>query len=177
MSRIYYWDSSVFIALLKKEPGRAEAVEQFLEEAENGEVVILSSFMTLTEVVCWEWNDSGPRSMKPDAKMKLKRFFQKDYFEWINFDRKIAEDSRDLIWKFGLGSKDAVHLASAIEAIKVHKIEIAAIHSYDSDFTNLNGKISGISCTIENPIPTQSIMLLDDERRKPQKRKRRGINL
>ena len=50
MARIYYWDSSVFVAFFNKEPNRVDDVTQFLEEAESGEVIITSSFLTLTEV-------------------------------------------------------------------------------------------------------------------------------
>ncbi len=49
--KIYYWDSTVFIALLTGEEGRVDNVEQILEEAESGEVFIVTSSFTLVEVI------------------------------------------------------------------------------------------------------------------------------
>jgi len=172
MSRIYYWDSSVLIAFIKKEVDRVDAVEQFLDEAEAGDVTIVTSYMTLTEVVHWEDPAQKPKPIKPASEKLLKGFFQKDYFEWVNFDRKIAESARDLIWEFGLKSKDAVHMASALECIEIHGIKFDAIHSYDRDFTNLNGRINVVKCPIEEPIPTQQVLKLNDVRKKAKGKKR-----
>lgn len=151
-TRIYYWDSSCFIAFFKPESGRVDAVTQFLDEAEAGEVIIVTSFMTLTEVL--KIGDTKPTTR--EAQQKIARFFQKTYFEWVNFDRRIAESARDLIWKHdGLKSKDAVHIASAVEAT-IQGVHLDAVHAYDGAFASLSRKISGLKCKMEQPIPRSS---------------------
>ena len=160
-ARIYYWDSSVFIAFFKPEAGRVDAVTQFLEEAEAGEVVIVTSFMTITEVI--KIQDRKPKS--EEEQRKIIRFFQKDFFEWVNFDRQTAELSRQLIWKHdGLKSKDAVHIASAIQATS-QGVKFDAVHAYDAIFASLSGKVDGLNCPMEQPLPPQLTMLLGDARR------------
>jgi len=170
--KIYYWDSSVFCAFFEKEPDRVDSVEQFLEEAESGEVIIVTSFITITEVL----KIDGAKPATAAARRNIPRFFQKDYFKWVEFDRSVAEASRDLMWDHaGLKSKDAVHIASAAKLVNSHKVELDAVHSYDKIFTKLSGKIKGLTCPMSEPVPTQMILRLGDKRRKPLKRKRRGI--
>jgi hypothetical protein len=46
-----YWDSSVFLALIKDEQGRADTCEHIINDARAGRVAIYTSMITLTEVV------------------------------------------------------------------------------------------------------------------------------
>lgn len=168
--RIYYWDSSCFIAFFKPEPHRVDAVTQFLDEADAGEVIIVTSFMTITEVL--RIGDS--KNPTHEAQQKIIRFFQKDYFEWVNFDRGIAERARDLMWKHdGLKSKDAVHIASAVEAT-LQGVQLNAVHAYDGMFSSLSGKIDGLKCKMEHPIPPQLVMPLGDVRKKGKNRRKKS---
>ncbi len=145
---IYYWDSSVFLAFLTGEIGRVDNVEHFLEDAESQDAIIVTSSFTLVEVIRLRKR----QPILPEKQALVTGFFQKDYFRFIDATRKIAEDARALIWSnSGLLPKDAVHLASAIEFVKQGG-KLDAVHSYDSDFTNLNGKLP-VACPIEEPIP------------------------
>lgn len=167
-NEIFYWDSSVFCGFLSKEKDKFAIANQILEEAESGNVTIVTSFMTITEVLCV---DGGkPREMTEKQRTLIKGFFKKEYIEWITFSRVIADAARDLCWDLGLKSKDAVHLASAQYLITAEGVEIDAIHSFDSDFIKTNGKIAGVNCPCCKPIPKQGILLLGDPREKPRKR-------
>lgn len=162
--RIEYWDSCVFIAFLNRdtaEPKEGDIVEELLEEAREGNLLIVTSFMTLTEVV--KLDGSKPK-MAEDQK-KLEKFFRHDYFEWVEFDREIAEAARRLMWNHPLSSKDAVHLASAARLIELG-VKLDAVCSFnDRDFARHNGNIAGINCQIRQPTSRQMLMRLDDARR------------
>ncbi len=161
-AKIFYWDSSVFIAYLNGEEmeSRADNVEQLLDEAESGEVIIVTSSFTLVEVIKLKGKDP----IRLTASQKVTDFFEKDYFHFVDATRKITAAARALIWKFpGLFPKDAVHLASAVEFASVEELD--AIHSYDSDFLVLNGKL-GIRCPLCKPVPKQPLLIKVPKRKK-----------
>ena len=81
--RIYYWDSSVFLAFLKvDEAQRANDVEHFLDEAEEGKVVIVTSSFTAVEVLKIKGN---PVRLAKKDEQRICEFFQKDYFRFYRF--------------------------------------------------------------------------------------------
>ena len=45
-----YWDSSVFLAWIKGEQGRADTVDKIIVDAQNGLCTIYTSMVTLAEV-------------------------------------------------------------------------------------------------------------------------------
>lgn len=47
---LIYWESSVFIDLIEKTPGRIEILQSIVQAAERGEVRIVTSALTLAEV-------------------------------------------------------------------------------------------------------------------------------
>ena len=148
-TQVFYWDSSVFVALLNDEPGRAENIEQIIDEAEAGEIYIITSSFTLVEVIKLK----GEKPILVSEQEEVTKFFEKDYFRFVDATRKITERARDLIWKTpALNPKDAVHLACAIEYAS--KAELDCIHSYDTDFLALNGKLPS-SCPVQEPMPRQ----------------------
>lgn len=164
--QIFYWDSSVFIAFLSEESARSENVAQILEEAEAGEVFIITSSFTLVEVIKLK----GSTPIQITDQKKVTDFFEKDYFRFVDATRKITEAARNLIWKTpGLWPKDAVHLASAEEFSS--RADLDYIHSYDRDFLALNGKLS---VPVREPVPAQPGLGLKVEKvERPEKKKRR----
>jgi predicted nucleic acid-binding protein len=152
-ARIYYWDSSVFIQLLSDQDG-ADNVQHFLDEAEQEEVVIVVSSITPVEVVKLK----GEKPIAKKDRDTIRRFFQKDYFKWVDCTRRVGERAQDLIWDHpGLWPYDALHLASAIEFEKISGRALDAIHSYDAHFLRLNGQLPIVAHVVE-PIPSQSVM-------------------
>lgn len=168
-NEIYYWDSSCFIGYFGNEEDKVDLVEPLIHEAEAGTLTIVTSFMTITEVLYVE--GAGVRQMSEGNRNKLKGFFRKEWIEWINFDRTIAEAARELTWDHGLKSKDAVHLASARHLIVKEKVGIDAIHSFDKDFIKMDGKLDGVECPCSKPIPTQGVLPLGVKPKKAGKKK------
>jgi predicted nucleic acid-binding protein len=151
--KIYYWDASVFITIFNDEAG-AEHVEHFLDEAEQEMAIIVTSSFTPVEVLKYK----GKKPISKQDKEKLRGFFQKDYFRWVDLSHLVGETAQSLIWDFsGLAPKDAVHLASAIIFEQISPLKLDAIHSYDNDFLKLNGKLP-TKAPITQPIPSQSTM-------------------
>jgi hypothetical protein len=151
-AKLYSWDSRVFITLFNDEPG-ADDVQHFLDEAENEEVVFIVSSIVPVEVLKMK----GQRPIGQKDQAKIREFFQKDYFRWVDLSKKVGEIAQDLIWNHNLWPKDAIHLASAIEFETLSKLKLDAIHSYDGDFLGLNGKLP-IKAPAVKPVPSQSVM-------------------
>jgi predicted nucleic acid-binding protein len=146
--QVFYWDSTVFVAFFNAEPG-GENVRELLDEAEAGEIFIITSSFTLVEVIKLK----GKTPILVTEQDEITEFFKKDYFRFVDATRKVTEAARSLIWKSpGLWPKDAVHLASAIEFASKEKLD--CIHSYDKDFLRLNGKLP-VLCPVQEPMPHQ----------------------
>lgn len=75
--QVFYWDSSVFVAFFNEESTRSENVAQILEEAESGDVFIITSSFTLVEVI--KLKGSNPILISDQKKIT-------DFFEKIIFD-------------------------------------------------------------------------------------------
>lgn len=73
-----YWDSNCFIAWLKGEEGRADACNDVLATAYKGGIVIVTSAITLAEVV--RPTQKGPRVVTEELDAKIHTFFTKSPF-------------------------------------------------------------------------------------------------
>jgi predicted nucleic acid-binding protein len=109
-----YWDANAFLAYFQEEKERVDSCEAVLELAEKGKVLIVTSALTITEVLALR----GKRRLAPNPKMKqrVNDFFKNEYIAIQNVTREVAESSRDLVWDQGIKPKDAIHVASAIAA-------------------------------------------------------------
>src|SRR6266481_1558332 len=90
-----YWDSGVFVAYFNDEPGRADVVEQLLEEAHAGKITIITSSFAFVEVLRLK---NRKRLTEKDEKM-LNEFFQYPFIKPIDAMRGVCEAARHLIWK------------------------------------------------------------------------------
>lgn len=77
-----YWDSSVFLAWLLPEPPRKKQCAEVLRAAERGEVQIVTSAITLTEVIKLK----GRPPLKAAQEDKIRRFFLNEYIAVVNAD-------------------------------------------------------------------------------------------
>jgi predicted nucleic acid-binding protein len=113
-AELRYWDSVAFLAYFLAEKGRVDSCEAVLEEAEKGKILIVTSALTLSEVLALR----GAKRLVPRPKMKARviDFFKNEYIAVQNVTREVAELSRDLVWDHGIKPKDAIHVASAIAA-------------------------------------------------------------
>lgn len=127
-----YWDSSIWIALIKHEIkngiDRTLIPKMILEDAENNKVAIYISRLTIVEVhkkrnytSLTEYEDSQVQS----------RFFQHEYIKKIDVDKYVAEQARQIAWKYNLKPADAIHVASA------KKVSAQVLHHWDGDFSHV----------------------------------------
>ncbi len=141
----FYWDSCAFLAYLLPEPSRVGECNEALESAADGECIIVTSVLTLTEVVKLK----GHPPLKEDQEDTIRRFFESDYIVLRQLDRFIAEDARRLVWSEGVKPKDSIHLATAL------KWDIPELHTYDAGLLKLNGKLGNPNLKITTPAARQ----------------------
>lgn len=147
-----YWDSCCFLRWLKKEP-EYEKCQGVLKSAENGKLKIVTSAYTIAEVIYL--NKKGHSKIIKSDSDEICRFFEKDYIIVINVDRYIAEDARNLLWKYNaLRPADAIHVASAIKAV------VYLFDTFDDYLIKQSGTIGEPPLTITKPnIPYQESFL------------------
>jgi predicted nucleic acid-binding protein len=89
---------------------------------------------------------AGREIFRSECGRKLRLFFQHEYIVLRAVDRFIAEQARELIWKYGVKPKDSIHLATAI------RWRIPTIDSFDdTDMGSLDGKLGDPAIRIGHP--------------------------
>jgi len=139
-----YWDASVFHAMFGAEAGRVEGCKTIEKQAREGLVQIYTSAVSFVECV---WIKGKPDKFDPSHEKLLSDYFGHKYIRIITCDRVMAEQARQLIWKFPhLRPKDAIHVASALSQ------QVDVLHTYDQDdLLKLTGKIGIPPLRIEVP--------------------------
>lgn len=107
-----YWDSDCFLAWLQGEAGKADPCREVLEAADEGKILLITSALTLAEVLYLR----GGQPIAKARKDVVVDFFKNDYIAVRNVTRHIAELARELVWDHGIRPKDAIHVATALEA-------------------------------------------------------------
>jgi predicted nucleic acid-binding protein len=138
-----YWESSCFLALLKKEKDRIRACQGTIDKAEKGELIIVTSAITFIEVV----KLPGETPLKREAENTIRKFFENSFMSIREVDRQVGLIARDLMWRHeGLRPKDSIHIATAIH------YKIPKLHSFDErHFLKLNNKYGNPKLTICEP--------------------------
>jgi predicted nucleic acid-binding protein len=136
-----YWDTACFLAHLKAEVGKAEQCDGVLARAERGDVLIVTSALTIAEVL---WVRGGPKLPKDKAEI-VQRFFRKSYIRVVNVSRKIAESAQMHVWENGVNPKDAIHVATALS------ISVVALESFDAGLIRKSGIMGNPLLLIREP--------------------------
>lgn len=136
-----YWDTDCFLGHLQAEPGKAEKCDGVLERAERGDVLIVTSALTIAEVL---WMRGGPRLAKDKAAI-VQKFFRKSYIRVVNVSRKIAESAQLHVWDNNIRPKDAIHVATAI----AHGSD--ALETFDTGLIGMSGKVGVPLLLIREP--------------------------
>lgn len=143
-----YWDSGCFMAVFNKEIGRHEECQSVLYAAERGEFRIITSALTLTEVI-----KIKGKHISADAEDRVCAFFEHEWIIVRDVDRFIAEQARAFIWKHKLQPYDAIHLATA------YRMKLQHLDTYDRvDLGKLDGLLGSPPMKIGEPplIPYQA---------------------
>ena len=142
-AELIYWDSDCFLGWLQAEAGKMELCQGTLERAEKGQVGIITSSLTLAEVL---WMRHAPKLPQEKAD-KLRSFFRRSYIRVYNLTRGIAESAQDLVWNHNVKPKDAVHVATALE------LKILILETFDQGLLDNNGRIGSPPLVIRKPLP------------------------
>lgn len=136
-----YWDSDCFLGHICGEPGKAPLCAAVLNEAEHGKILIVTSALTIAEVL-------NLRHAKPIPKAerdKVTAFFKNPYIHVRNVTRRVAEIGRDLVWDLGVAPKDAIHVATALDA------RLDLMNTFDGDPLKKSGQIGSPPLVICHP--------------------------
>lgn len=143
---VVYWDSCVFIELLQaNRPDRYETVRAIAGDAQRGHVKIVTSALTLAEVVTL----SGLSLEDAKKEQLIADFFENDYIFVRNVDPAIAECARRIIRAHGFKPPDAIQAATAI----LNRVQV--LHTYDG--TKMLKKDGLIPFTLAEPSSTLKI--------------------
>lgn len=150
----FYWDSNAFSGHLNDEGDKVAECEAVLSEAEKGHILLVTSALTIAEVLFIR--PGGPR-LPPEKREDVEKFFKADYITVRNVTRAIAELARDVFWDHGIRPKDAVHVATA------SLFKVPVLHTFDGDLLGRNGiVINGHTLRIERPHVPHQLNLIDD---------------
>ena len=139
---IVYWDSDCFLGYLKAEHDKIRECRGTAQKAEQGDLIIATSAITLIEVV--RLQKGAVRLPQKDEK-KIRDFFDNPYIYLQNVDRQVGFLARQLIWKEGFSQRDSIHVATAL----VRKIP--KLHTFDQALLKRDGKLGNPKLGICHP--------------------------
>lgn len=143
-----YWDSCNFISLIvEDEADRAEICQHILDDAAAGKTVIITSTLTIAEVIRMRGNPI----LTEDEETTIAGFFQHSYILLHDVTRIVAENARRLARQHGLRPNDAIHLATAL---------LSDADVFESWNKNDFDRIQGVSIEIRTPTWQGTLPLL-----------------
>jgi len=148
-----YWDSSCFLAWLKKEPDKIDDCRGVIQGCENGQIKLITSTLTIAEVLYLKHNQKIPKTESG----LIRDFFEHRYIITVAVDRTIAEKAQDLVWDYEIKPKDAIHAASAI--LSGTKI----LDTFDPDFLTFGKKTQNLNLQIGKPCFSYQYKINDKE--------------
>ena len=124
-----YWDANCFLSCLDEEPERRPVLESLLDLAERGERALVTSTLSLVEVVYLASEQTGA-PLDESGERAIDALFERALITFVDVHEGIARQAcrlmRDAIGRgWSLRHADAVHLASARAA------GVAEFHTYD----------------------------------------------
>lgn len=141
MAEPRYWDSNCFLAWLQNEADRVEKCQDVLALAERGDIVIVTSVFTLTEVLRLRPKDA----LSSERRSSVESLFAHRFIRTMMLTRRIAEEARDLVWDHGIDSRDSVHVASALAA------KVSVLNTFDGRLIGKSGLVGTPPLIIEEP--------------------------
>ncbi|MGC1696789.1 MAG: PIN domain-containing protein [Pseudolabrys sp.] len=148
---LVYWDSDAFLGWLQAEQGKVDLCEGTLKRADQGEIIILTSALTIAEVL---WMRGAPMIAQDKAEI-VRKFFRRSYLRVRNVTRAVSESAQDLVWTQAVRPKDAIHIATALDA------GAAALETFDDQLLKKSGTIGNPGLLIRKPIAPAQKGLFD----------------
>jgi predicted nucleic acid-binding protein len=139
--QLVYWDSDCFLGWLQEEEGKQASCNQVLLECEAGNIRIITSSLTLAEVLMIR---GKPSLTQTDAE-KVRNFFKQPYISVRSVTRVLAENAREIVWSHGIKPKDAIHVATALAA------NLTTLHTFDVPLIKKSGEVGAPPLRIERP--------------------------
>lgn len=136
-----YWDSDVFLGHFNGEPDKVDACNSVLEAADAGRIVIVTSALTLAEVIHAKHHPKLPIA----SRETIDQFFKSSFLSVQNVTRSIAEEARDLVWDNSIRPKDAIHVATAISC------KVPVLNTFDQKLLKADQTIGKPALRIEKP--------------------------
>lgn len=128
--RTVYWDSDCFLGWLQDEVDKADLCAHVLDECRAGKTRLVTSALTIAEVLALK----GQRPIPVDRRLVVEDFFKHSFIIVRSVTRRTSENARKYVWEHGVKPKDAIHIATAIEA------GLDDLHTFDGDFIKQSGK-------------------------------------
>lgn len=147
-----YWDSDVFLGWLLGEQDKEDECRSVIREAEAGRLRLITSALTLTEVIKLK----ARTPLLPEKQPVIDAYFKQEYIVIRQLDRPTAELARRMIWEHGFQPKDSVHVATALRA------KVRFLDTFDKGLIRKSGKIGNPPLTIARPyLPGQGELALE----------------
>ncbi|MDN3625583.1 type II toxin-antitoxin system VapC family toxin [Methylobacterium isbiliense] len=151
-----YWDSDCFLGWLQAEPDKEARCKEVLKEARAGNITIVTSALTIAEVLVYR----GHARVPPEKRLMVEKFFKNEFIIVRSVTRRVAEKARELVWDFGIFPKDAVHVATAVDA------KLQVMNTFDHGLIKKSGLVGEPKLLIEKPIVAQTrlpLPMFDDD--------------
>ena len=140
MNRLY-WDSCTYLDFLKGDHPLHDNMLAVLKDWQDGKITLVTSALTIVEVLWVKCDDNKAKSMLPRTREKeIRGLFEPQppaELILVELSRLTGEHARDLVWRHGVKPKDAVHIASALEA------RCEMLHTNDRGLQNFSEKLGG----------------------------------
>lgn len=164
-SKIEYWDSCIFLALLKREtnhePGELAYLEQQARRFDSGELFLATSTIAITEILAAGFDEA--------QNARIKAMYQRSNFVFIDASRRVCELASSIrsyylknpakpestkFWN--IATPDAIHIASAIALNQrvAQAVNLLTFDYNDKPKTKELGLI-GLSGLIANQYPLE----------------------
>ena len=122
-----------------------------IRAAEAGDVLIVTSSLTIAEVVKLRRATPIPR----ESAELVRAFFQRSYIVIRELDRFLAERAQDLVWEHGVDPKDAVHVATALAT------SVVQLDTFDGALIARSGSIGSPPLLIGRPFVPEQLAAFD----------------
>lgn len=144
-----YWDSCVFLDYINANPDHLPTIDALLAQATRGEIIIMTSVVSITEVSFAQVEKTGGFEQAHADRID-DLWTDQNVVRMVDFFPALAYRARNVMREvIGGGGKlrpmDAIHLASAVHA------QCSVLHTYDVGLIGLSGRFSIVIKEPETP--------------------------